>query len=188
LIGDQHHVALLRSTTVLSSRKEGHNFLPRPLDQNPGPRVCPYSRGLNPAHRGWDPAYPSSFRRMDWLAAPRLARRAPARQSPRRHSRDALFSSVTSDDDQFPVGPFIGPSTQAISVRCGRDPPTARAKRCASLDAELPDTARSACTERCMVVSSHAACSDASERRLAFSPRRVCELGKGGDPCFSSAF
>jgi hypothetical protein len=75
---DDALAALLRSPTVQlpqgSPRKEGHSFLPRPLDQNPGPWV-------------WD-----------WLVAPRLARRAQARQSPRRRPRDALFSSVTSDD------------------------------------------------------------------------------------------
>ena len=105
--------ALLRSTTLqLPQGKKEHSFLPRPLDQNPGPWVCPYYKGLNPAHRGWDPAYPSSFRPMDWLTAPRLARRAPARQSPRRHSRDALFSSVTSDDDHF------GSSLNLGAARC----------------------------------------------------------------------
>jgi hypothetical protein len=54
-----------------------------------GRRRC---RASGPAHPCWDPAYPSGFRPMDWLVAPRLARKAQARQSPRRCSRDALFS------------------------------------------------------------------------------------------------
>src|ERR1700720_3155078 len=73
---------------------------------------------------------------MDWLVAPRLARKAQARQSPQRRPRDASFSSVTSDDDHF-GRPLVGAVHKAISVRDSRDPPTARAKRRASLDAEL---------------------------------------------------
>jgi len=58
-------------------------------------------RWLMGRSRGWDPACPSSCHLTGWLVASRLARRAQARQSPRRCSRDTLFSSLTSDDDHF---------------------------------------------------------------------------------------
>ena len=72
--------------------------------------VRPCCTASDPARRGWDPAYPSSFRPMDWLVAPRLARKAQARQSPQRRPRDASFSSVTSDDDHFASSLNLGPA------------------------------------------------------------------------------
>jgi hypothetical protein len=79
------------------------------------PRLClrpkvevrPYCTASDQAHRDWGRVHLQRFRPMDWLVAPRLARKAQARQSPQHRSRDALFSSVTSDDDYF-GRPLVG--------------------------------------------------------------------------------
>jgi len=73
----------------------------------PKVEVRPCCTASDQAHRDWGRVHPERFRPMDWLVAPRLARKAQARQSPQRRSRDALFSSVASDDDYF-GRPLVG--------------------------------------------------------------------------------
>ena len=77
---------------------------PKPME------VRPCCTASDQAHRDWGRVDPQGFRPMDWLVAPRLARRAQARQSPQRRPRDASFSSVTSDDDHFASSLSLGPA------------------------------------------------------------------------------
>jgi hypothetical protein len=96
-----------------------------------------------------------------FLPFPDCARRGAGAVSSADLSGPAVFRVIQCESPCRGVGPKIGSRTNPA------------------------DSARSACTERCMVVSSPCCVLRRIRKTLGVF---ATELGKGGDPCFSSAF
>jgi hypothetical protein len=83
--------------------------------------------GVNPPPPGLGPGIPIAFPPDGLAVAPRLARRAKARQSLRHRSRDTLFSSVASDDGPFrQVARWVRPLERSASAMTATRPPRER--------------------------------------------------------------